>query len=132
MSYYYETETQIFVHAGVHEEAEEWWKYGTPEEKFLCKYPASGGRFYKDIIAGHISTSQIANDENFHDIFYDGDSHYYIDGDVNTSNRIPLLKYDDVTGKYYSLQESGNELWQYSMGYDKLEIYVCFLIGVNV
>ena len=44
---FYETETQIFVHAGVDEDAGEYWKWGTGDEIFLWKFPASLGKFCK-------------------------------------------------------------------------------------
>lgn len=34
---YFETETQIYVHAGIDEEAEEFWKVGSSDEYFLSK-----------------------------------------------------------------------------------------------
>lgn len=104
---YYETEKQIFVHAGVDEEAEEDWRWGTSDDIFLNKYPAETGSFCKDIIAGHIGTAQISGDENFHDIFWDGESHYFCDGTVYISKKIPVLVYDNDTGKYYSLENDG-------------------------
>ena len=97
---YYERENQIFVHAGIDEEAEELWKYITLEEIFVSKYPASFGKFYKDIIAGHVGTYSLKNEKGFHDIYWDGESHYYIDGTVEVSARIPLLIYDKKTGEY--------------------------------
>lgn len=36
---YYETQNLIFVHAGVDEEAGEWWNIGTDDYTFLNKYP---------------------------------------------------------------------------------------------
>lgn len=36
MPLYYETENQIFVHAGVDEEAEDCWKWGTSDNIFLA------------------------------------------------------------------------------------------------
>ncbi len=92
----YETETQIFVHAGIDEEAEEFWKHGTPDEYFVSKFPATFGKFHKDIIAGRISTSSLAKDKDFHDIFWDGKSHFIIDGETNVIGTIPLLKYNTV------------------------------------
>lgn len=80
LPYYYETENQIFVHAGVDEEAEELWMYGTSPEYFISKYPATFGSFYKDIIVGHISTSSLKRESNFHDVFWDEKSHYFLDG----------------------------------------------------
>ena len=38
LPYYYETENQIFVHAGIDEDAEDLWKFGTPEYVFTGKY----------------------------------------------------------------------------------------------
>ncbi|KGR91571.1 hypothetical protein CD30_04485 [Ureibacillus massiliensis 4400831 = CIP 108448 = CCUG 49529] len=105
---YYETETQIFVHAGIDEEAGEYWKYGTSDDYFVSKYPAVLGEFYKDIISGHISTSSLAKDNNFHDVFWDGKSHFYIDGETNISGIIPVLKYDSKTCKYSSFTKGIN------------------------
>lgn len=53
--------------------------YGTPEDYFLSKYPATFGEFYKDIIAGHISTSSLVKDKYFHFIYWDGKNHFIID-----------------------------------------------------
>ncbi len=114
--FFYETERQIFVHAGIDEEAEDWWKTGTPDEMFIEKYPAEKGKFYKDIVAGHVSVSEIKQDQDFHDIYWDRKSHYYIDGidsytrSVRDDNRIiPVLVYSDDDGEegYYSLSEDG-------------------------
>lgn len=103
LPYYYETEKQIFVHAGVDEEAEEWWHLGTPEYVFTGKFPATKGSFYKDIIAGHIGTYSIAEDPHFHGVYHDGQSHYYIDGTVCVSGKIPILAYDEKSGEYSQL-----------------------------
>ena len=105
---YYETEKQIFVHAGIDEEAGEHWKLGTSDYMFLNKYPAETGDFHKDIIAGHIGTAEISGNRDFHDIFWDGESHYYCDGTVFVSKKIPVLVYDEDTGKYYSLRDDGS------------------------
>lgn len=99
---YYETDKCIFVHAGIDEEADDLWAVGTLKEMFLYKYPPSVGSFYKYIIAGHIGTDneKLANDPLFHDIFYDGQSHIYIDGSVyKEGGKINLLymEEDDPT-----------------------------------
>ncbi len=103
LPYFYETETQIFVHAGIDEEAGDWWREGTPESTFAAKYPAAFGPFPKDIIAGHIGTASLSGDQDFHDIYWDGASHYYIDGTVYVSKCLPVLMYDEETGTYTSL-----------------------------
>ena len=53
------------------EEAEDLWKYGTMDHIFMEKYPAQTGHFFEDykIVAGHISTSAIAEDPHFHGIY---------------------------------------------------------------
>lgn len=100
LPYYYETAHQIYVHAGVDEESGEDWKWGTPEYIYVSKYPAAIGRFYKDVIAGHIGTSQLADDPDFHGVWHDGASHWYIDGTVTSGGKIPVLAYDEKTGNY--------------------------------
>ena len=104
---YYETEKQIFCHAGICEEAEDLWKWSTDDYMFTSKFPAQFGKFYKDIIAGHIGTAGISGDSNYHDIYFDGQSHYYIDGTTLESGNIPILMYDTGTEKYYSIKEDG-------------------------
>lgn len=104
LPYYYETEDQIFVHAGIDEEAAEFWQWGTPEEFFVSKYPATFGKFYKDIISGHVSASSLAKDRAFTDIYWDNKSHYFIDGNTNYSGIIPLLKYDTINKRYWCIK----------------------------
>lgn len=97
---YYETPTQIFVHAGVDEEAEDLWKWGTEDACFCEKIPWSEGPFLKDVIAGHIGTYNMAGDEGFHEVYWDGASHYYLDGTVHRSHMVPVLKYDIERKRY--------------------------------
>ncbi|MCR5511097.1 MAG: metallophosphoesterase [Lachnospiraceae bacterium] len=107
MDNYFETESQIFVHAGVDEEAEEYWEWGTGDDVFLWKFPASTGKFIKTIIAGHVGTGSLAHDRSYHEIYYDGESHYYIDGSVYKHGRLLLLGYDETDGKYYQIEKHG-------------------------
>lgn len=112
LPYIYETDSQIFVHAGVDEEAGEWWKWGTPDEFFCMKFPWSTGPFLKDIIAGHVGTHTISGDPNFHDVYWDGESHYFLDGNTLETHIIPLLKYDVDRRRYSAItfDEEGNPL----------------------
>ena len=80
--YYVEGDT-IFVHAGVDEEANDLWEWGTDDYTFTEKYP---------------------------DIYYDGESHYYIDGTVLDSGTIPVIKLDIDSGKFYCVTETGDWL----------------------
>lgn len=107
---YYKEGNTIFVHAGIDEEAEDLWEWGTDEFTLTEKYPAQIGKFYNNlkIVAGHIGTATITNNPEFHDIFYDGESHYYIDGSVQISGIIPVLKVDIATDKYYRVTEKGD------------------------
>ena len=110
MQRYYVHNRTIFVHAGIDEEAQDLWEWGTDEYTFTEKYPAQLGHFYKDycIVAGHIGTSEICGDRDYHDIYYDGQSHYYIDGTVRESGRIPVLMVDTDANKYYRVTDTGN------------------------
>ena len=105
---YYETDAQIFVHAGVDEAAGEYWSFGTSENTLLGKVPAAKGKFYKTVIAGHVGTGTwgLANDRHFHDIFYDGESYYYIDGSVYKHGKLLLLGYDEKNNRYYQIENS--------------------------
>ena len=103
---YYATKHQIFCHAGVDEDYGDMWKY-TDSSIFTEKSFAQTGHFCMDIIAGHFGTGSIAGDKTFHDIYYDGKSHYYIDGTVLKSGKIPVLMVDTETNKYYQVTESG-------------------------
>lgn len=102
----------IYCHAGIDEEAGDWWESGTPDHIFTSKYPADLGQIPdidKKVVAGHIGTAAISGDASFHDIFYDGASHYYIDGSVYDSGVIPVLLTDTDTERYYKVTPEGNE-----------------------
>ncbi|MDR1033679.1 MAG: hypothetical protein LBL41_02785 [Bifidobacteriaceae bacterium] len=116
LPYYYETDEQIFVHAGIDENASELWKIGTPKHYFANKFPATTGYFYKDIIAGHIATSTLADDPNYTQVYWDGISYYYIDGTVSVSGVIPVLKYDSVDGTYTGFRKVEGEWEEYEVG----------------
>ena len=53
---------------------------GASDNTLLGKFPATKGKFYKTIIAGHVGTCSrdLAADRSYHDVYYDGESHYYI------------------------------------------------------
>ena len=107
--YYVDCKT-IFVHAGIDEDASGYWADCTGENTFLCKYPAETGKIEgidMKVVAGHIGTYEISGNQHFHDIYFDGKSHYYIDGTVRKSGIIPVLMVDTETDKYYRVTESG-------------------------
>ena len=102
----------IFVHAGIDEEAatEGYWEWGTSEHIYTSKFPAETGKienFDLKIVAGHVGTNNIAGDPNYHDIYFDGGSHYYIDGTVQRSGEIPILMYDTETDNFYRVTDGG-------------------------
>lgn len=102
----------IFVHAGIDEAAaaDGLWEWGTSEEFFTSKFPAETGKidnFDMKIVAGHVGTYSISGDPYYNDIFYDGGSHYYIDGTVHKSGEIPVLMYDTERDKFYRVTDSG-------------------------
>ena len=99
-----ETEWQIFVHAGIDEEAGDLWHVGTDEALLLGKHPATFGAFYKDIVAGHNGTykiSRMAGESiGFNGALWDGLNHYFIDGSTERSGVIPILRFDTATRQY--------------------------------
>lgn len=98
---YFETEDQIFVHAGIDEEAEDFWALGIMDYVFTGKYPATPGPFYKDIISGHIHSDEVSgNPADFGKVYHDGESHYFIDGNTPESHVLPLLVFDTETKTY--------------------------------
>lgn len=112
---YHVVENAIFVHAGIDEEAavEGDWEWGTGEHFFTSKFPAEIGQianFDMKIVAGHVSTNTISSDPRFFDIFYDGGSHYYIDGCVQKSGEIPLLMYDTESDNFYRVTDNSHWL----------------------
>lgn len=109
---YYETEDQIYVHAGICEVDEELWKHATEPNEFYWKYPAETGEFYKDIIAGHVSTVDVSKDNSYlGKVYWDTYSHFYIDGEIMKSKVIPLLKYDTRTKLYSSFEKESDGTW---------------------
>lgn len=103
LPYFHKTDTQIFVHAGVDEDAGEYWEWGTEDAYFCEKFPWTTGPFLKDVIAGHTSTATISGDPTFHGVYWDGESHYYLDGAVHETHRIPVLKYDIEHKRYTAI-----------------------------
>lgn len=59
LPFYYETDTQIFVHAGIDEEAGDLWRWGTEDAYFCEKFPWSTGKFLKDIIAATLERGSL-------------------------------------------------------------------------
>lgn len=93
----YETDEHIFVHAGVDEEAGEFWRAATPDYVLTEKFPATTGPFLKTIVAGHVRT-HLLDPGGSNGVFHDGESHYYIDGAVEMTGRLNVLRYDVATG----------------------------------
>lgn len=109
---YYKVGNTIFVHAGIDEEAaaDGLWEFGTSEYFFTEKFPAETGKIDgldMKIVAGHIGTYILADNPQYHDIYFDGGNHYYIDGTVRISGEIPVLMVDTDTDKYYRVTNSG-------------------------
>lgn len=74
----------IFVHAGIDEMLGEFWEW-LDDALFIDKFPTGLGKIpsleQKDVV-GHIGTAEIAGVPKFHDVYFDGESHCYIDGMV--------------------------------------------------
>ena len=75
---------------------------GTFEEAFTTMQPEFvGQKFALDIISGHIATETVSGIADYEGVWHDGASHFYIDGAVMKTGQIPVLAYDESTGKYW-------------------------------
>lgn len=100
---YIEMEHAIYVHAGIDETLGELWDTELRDNNlFTHKYPATVGTFYKTIVAGHVYSDEVGYSRYFGKVFWDGASHFYIDGNTNKSGIVPVLKYDTTTQTYTS------------------------------
>ncbi len=102
LSLVHETDHAIYVHAGVDELAGADWRAFTPDHFYTHKFPASTGLFVKTIVAGHVRAGTLRNSQTGHRAFFDGASHWYIDGSVETTGCLNLLLYNAVTGEFSS------------------------------
>lgn len=108
---FYQEGNTIFCHAGIDEELGEDWDY-TDDYTFTNKYPHQIGKIegleFK-VVAGHIHTSEIAEDPLYDGIYYDGSSHIYLDGDVIQSGKLNMLLVEigENEDKYYEVTENG-------------------------
>ena len=102
LPYYYESGFgQVFVHAGIDEEAGDLWRVGTPVEWFTAMPPDyAGERFDLNVIAGHINTEAVSGIPGYRGIWFDGASHYYIDANVMRYGEVAVLEYNSATGRY--------------------------------
>ena len=109
LPHYHETKNQIFVHASINERAGKNWKKDSDESELLGNYSEfKTGKFYKTIIAGHFITGLIIDDWNFFGIYYDGESHYYLDGGMDSPYGMNMLVYDIDKDTYQNLMPDGS------------------------
>ena len=108
--------TDPFMEEQLDEEAGEYWKSATAPEIFTCKYPFTTGKFYKTIICGHFRSSFVAGDEGYLGrVYFDQASHYFIDGYVNKSGKVPVLVYDTQSKQYTSFEKIADTWHEYRL-----------------
>lgn len=113
---YYDCQNQIFVHAGIDEEAGEYWKQVTMAYIFTEKFPATKGDFYKDVVSGHIHSEEVAQNEAYlGSVYWDRHNHFFIDGHTVTSGVVPILKYETGTNHYSSFRRQKGSWIEYSL-----------------
>ena len=106
--YYKYEDKVVFCHAGVDEEAGEYWEVGTADYFYTGNFPAETGKFCINIVAGHIAASTVAGNPKYKGVYYDGESHYFIDGGTEKSGYVPVLMYDTKKKKFYEVTKKGN------------------------
>lgn len=107
LPYYYETEKQIFVHAGIREDAvfedgTVYWKLATSDLDYTTIEHSeySGNKFVKDVVVGHTTTDRASGNRDYRGVWHDGASHFFIDGNVVANGELAVLCYDAETGLY--------------------------------
>ena len=98
---YYETATHLYVHAGVDEEAGPTWKAVTPDEMLTEKFPPSLGptSVGKVIVAGHTGVGPLHAQEGRIRCWepYVDAGHIYLDGRVEDTGQLNVMRYDAKT-----------------------------------
>ncbi|MGI6795745.1 metallophosphoesterase [Gordonia sihwensis] len=98
---HYETETHLYVHAGVDEEAGPMWKAMTPDETFTEKFPPSLGptSVGKIVVAGHVGVGPLHAKEGRMRCWepYIDAGHVYLDGRVEDTGVLNVMRYDSVS-----------------------------------
>lgn len=74
------------------------------------KLPPTFGPFVKTVIAGHVRTSE-THEDGSHGTFHDADSHYYIDGAVEVTSRLNVLRFSAADGTYESIVADRTRRW---------------------
>ncbi|GAA2375793.1 metallophosphoesterase [Gordonia cholesterolivorans] len=98
---FHETDTHLYVHAGVDEAAGRMWKSMTPTEMLNEKFPPTLGpnRIGKIIVAGHTGVGALHAKQGrlkCWDPYVDA-GHVYLDGRVETTGVLNVMKYDAKT-----------------------------------
>jgi len=95
---FYETPTHIYVHAGVDEEAGPMWKAMTTVEMLTEKFPPSLGptSVGKIVVAGHVGVGPLHAKEGRMRCWepYVDAGHIYLDGRVEDTGRLNVMRYD--------------------------------------
>ncbi|WP_299487294.1 metallophosphoesterase [uncultured Gordonia sp.] len=98
---YYETDTHIYVHAGVDEEAGPMWASMTTDEVLTEKFPPSLGptSVGKIIVAGHTGVGPMHAREGRMRCWepYVDAGHIYLDGRVEDTGQLNVMRYDATT-----------------------------------
>ncbi|WP_411815811.1 metallophosphoesterase family protein [Gordonia sp. SND2] len=99
---YYETETHLYVHAGVDEDAGYMWKSMTPGRMLTEKYPPSLGPNLvgRIIVAGHVGVGPLHADAGRMRCWdpYVDPGHIYLDGGVEQTGQLNVMRYDSTIG----------------------------------
>ena len=114
--YYYETKHQIFVHAVLEiiPEQPQIWRKVSDVNHYLMQSTPSKGKFYKKVIAGHIGTHQLMQQDDFHYICCFGDF-IYIDSTVVQSHFLNVLQIDVQNLRYLGKVKINNQWISYDI-----------------
>ena len=108
---YLKTARHVFVHSGIDESQGAEWELATPLERMLAGRETTCGPFVLDVVCGHTPAEMVAEkvtgDGSVEGVWWDGASHFYVDGATAYTHRLPTLVCDEAEGRHLELDECG-------------------------
>ncbi len=87
------------------------WELATPRERMLGGRETTCGPFVLDVVCGHTPAAMVAEkvtgDGSVEGVWWDGASHFYVDGATAYTHRLPTLVCDEAEGRHLELDGCG-------------------------
>ena len=108
---YLKTARLVVVHSGIDESQGAEWELATPLERMIAGRETPCGPFALDVVCGHTPAAMVAEkvtgDGSVEGVWWDGASHFYVDGATAYTHRLPTLVCDEAEGRHLELDGCG-------------------------